>query len=189
MAVMRRFLSSFVRPNELYGSLPELSTGSAWGSAAWQADPTAPDAVGDDMVCYAGPSADLRGLSLRQTDRALRVRITTRGPVSPRVRYTLLLRVTADVAKSDPAGGATRFLALNLPVGKVRSGTAPGRGETPMTVRAQGDVIEASVPLADLGPASAPPRHVWAAAETRWARVPVDQIGFRPFTLVRDPAP
>ncbi len=186
MAVMRRFLSSFVRPNELYGRMPDLCAGGAREGRVWQAAPTAPDATRDDVVRYAGPSADLRGLSICQSGQTLRVRVTTRGPVSPRVRYTLLLRVTGDGALGDAASGATRFLALNLPAGKVRSGGAPGAGET---VRAQGDTIEAIMPLAALGLASAPPRHVWVAVQTHWARVPVDQTGFRAFTLMRERAP
>lgn len=171
MAVMRRFLSSFERTNELLGSLPERGAARAQPLMAASALPLpapppqgAPDAVGDNVVRYAGPSADLSGVSVEQTDRrTLRVRVWTRGPISPRVRYSLRLRL-------DTGDGATRFVSLELP-----SRPAP----------AGANVVETTLALPPPGtPGSAvAPRRVWVAAQTRWAGVLVDQTGFRLFGL------
>lgn len=177
MAVMRRFLTSFVRENELFGALPEERV---IADATWKTAPTVRDAVRDDVVRLAGPSADVRRVAVRRGRNRLHVRLTTCGPISPRVRYSLQLRAEGD--------GPTRFMALNLP---VRRDTPRSSGD-PATVTVRGDTIEASVPLEALDLADAAggdgPRRVWVAAETRWARMPVDRTGFQPF-LVDRPAP
>lgn len=177
MAVMGRFLSSFVRENELYGSLPDLHARANEHRAAVAQDP-----LRDNVVRYAGPSADLRGLSVEQEERALRVRITLCGRVSSRVRYTLLLRAMEPGIRSDARNTRTRFLALKLPVQRERQ--VAGRPAANVVTHA--NTIEAIVPLADLDLSTAlRGRRVWVAAQTHWARMPVDQTGFRPFTLTK----
>lgn len=159
MAITRRFLTSFVRENELYGSLPEARAG---------AGQVVPDAVRDDVVRYAGASADLSGLSVEQDRGALHIRVRTRGPISPRVRYSLLLRTDR---------GRPGFLKLDLPARSKGSSIGSVR------VRANTSTFDVTVPLASLAEPKQTPRRVWVAAQTQWTRVLVDQTGFRLFTL------
>lgn len=174
-AVIGRFLSSFLRENELLCSLPEQNPAAT--------PPAAFDAVGDDVVRYAEPSADLSGLSVRQTQGALRVRVTTRGPVSRRVRYRLRLRL--EYPGDDPAAAtATRFVSLDLPVRRRGAQRlAEGDGIVPAVITARENAVEAALPLAALARRGTPPRRVWVAAQTQWASMSVDQTGFRLFRL------
>ena len=183
-AVAGRFLRSFVRENELQGSIPERYAVSASVSEDSAAAATVPDALRDDVVRNAGASADLSGLSVRRDGDDLWVRLSARGPISPRVRYTLRLRVQNGpdlLAAPNGAGGeaATAYETRDLPVTRaaLRASAAP-------------NVLEARISLRALGAsASAAPRRVWVAAETRWAGVPVDSIGFRLYVLGPVPAP
>lgn len=159
MAVSRRFLCSFLRDSELYGALPERKSGVAL------------DGLRDDVVRDIGAAADLSGVSVRAEAAGLRVRVMTRGPVSPRVRYRVRLRGLA----AGAAAARTGFVALNLP---VTTRTGPGRAA---------NALEATVPWRTLGldKAAAKQRSclVWVAAETRWAKMPVDKTGYRCFRL------
>jgi LmbE family N-acetylglucosaminyl deacetylase len=182
MAVAGRFLASFVRTNEVYGALPQLQEGAAAVAAA------VPDATRDDVVRYAGASADLRSISARQNaaGRRLEVRVRTRGPLSPRVQYALRIRAFD--------GRETRFLALKLPPLGVRRSVPPG-GDPAVAARDQamdvpvlrvaGDaLLQADVPLSALGLSGEGARRVWVSAQTRYMdRVPVDRIGYRPFEM------
>ena len=169
MAVMSRFLHSFVRTNELYGEMPG---GFAGQDIAW----AAPDATRDDVLRDIGPSADLSGLSVRCDADALRIRVRTRGRLSPRVRYTLLLRTLGADGKQ------ARFLTLPLPVKESARDRADLQASG-TTVIARDNVAEAIVPIRSLFVAGRRPTRVWVAAETRWSRLPVDRTGARPFTL------
>lgn len=179
MAVMARFLRSFVRENELQGSIPERYAGRPSNAATAAA--TVPDALRDDVVRYAGPAADLSSLSVcRDGDDNLLVRVSARGPVSPRVRYTIRLRVQngPDLLASNGGEAATVYETRDLPVTRALWGSAA----------LPPNVLEARVSLRTLGaPRKAAPRRVWVAAETRWAGVAVDSIGFRSYVL--GPAP
>jgi LmbE family N-acetylglucosaminyl deacetylase len=169
VAVMRRFLGSFVRRNELAATLPDHHLGP---SAA--AGLTVPDATRDDVVRYAGPSADLSALTVTRDANAdaVRVGVVTRGPISPRVRYRLEMRAAGDRAR----GGTTRFLALDLSPRTRQSGMGSA-------LRIRDNRLDVVVPLARLGLSAGGPGRVWVAARTSWARVPVDQTGFRLVTF------
>jgi len=177
MAVMARFLRSFVRENELQGSIPERYAGLP-SSAAARAAATVPDALRDDAARYAGPAADLSSLNVCRDGDELLVRVSARGPVSPRVRYTIRLRV-----QNGP----------NLLGGHGEAATGYETRDLPVTTRAlrgsaDPNVLEARFSLRALGATHTdPPRRVWVAAETRWAGVSVDGIGFRSYVL--GPAP
>jgi LmbE family N-acetylglucosaminyl deacetylase len=98
MAVMSRFLLSFVRENELQGVLPE---------SADAASAISPEPLEDDVVRFAGPSADVSAVAMTQdADGALRVRMIMRGPISPRVSYTIRLRAQT---KNSSGAAASEF--------------------------------------------------------------------------------
>ncbi len=172
-----RFLGSFVRENELFGELPEAQAPLVpAGKALWSRIPSAPDAVRDDLVRYADAAADLRSLSVCREKDALRVRLTTRGPVSRRVRYTLRLRV--QTSGGDNAQGTTQYRTLNLPARVNTEETSKGTW-----FATRGNTLEARLLLEELAPPDSPPHRVWVSVETHRARVPVDRMGFRPFSL------
>lgn len=167
MRVSRRFLTSFLRSNELVGEMPEPSVSPSGAPAHVR------DAAQDDVARYVDPAADLTGITVRERDGNLDVRLNTRGPASPRVSYTLRLR-----SRSDEIGGSGSFTVLHVPVPAPRDGA-----RRPLVV---------SVPLSRLGPGA---DRVWVAAESRWEGAdrlpllhPVDRIGYRPFRLGRSTA-
>ncbi|MBC7809384.1 MAG: PIG-L family deacetylase, partial [Akkermansiaceae bacterium] len=88
--ISSRFLTSFIRTNELFGEMnaptvPDKTTG--WTTVAV-------DGRRDDVVRYVDPAADLTAISVQRTHpNTLVVRVSLRGAVGPkRLRYTLLLR-------------------------------------------------------------------------------------------------
>jgi LmbE family N-acetylglucosaminyl deacetylase len=179
-----RFLRSFIRTNELFVDLPTPEVGGTTGQVASAAGLTSAGghggscetasggAYGDSLVRYVEPGADLTGLAVDVDGDALRVRLTTRGPVSSRLRYRLLLRgaQTSDTGKQT----ITRFTS------------------EPMRTDAQvagGHTLEARIPLARLGLAEpGRERCVWVSGESRWAnRLPlIDRTGYRLFRLGSD---
>jgi LmbE family N-acetylglucosaminyl deacetylase len=174
LRITGRFLNSFLRANELVGELPE-PTVMADGAPAHVRD-----AAQDDVARYVDAAADLTGLTVQERvagSSAVDVRLFTRGPVSPRVRYTLLL-------KSRHAGGAAggdAFSILRLPVTAASSGGGLGAGNT----------LTVTVPREKLGPGA---DCLWVSAETRYPGTgkfgvlpPVDRIGYRPFRLAAPP--
>lgn len=88
--ISRRFLTSFIRTNEIFGDMhaPTLPH----ESAGWTT--VAVDGRRDDVVRYVDPSADLTAIAVQRTEpNKLTVRVSLRGTVVPnRLRYTLLLR-------------------------------------------------------------------------------------------------
>jgi len=167
-AVMGRFLRSFVRENEMFGEMEAAHV-------AGRTPATVLDARRDDLVRYLDPATDVSAMSVSRTEdgKALRVFVTLRGPVSKRVRYSLLLRASA-----PPLSDADE-----------RGLSAPPMLHTSLPVRAVGArVLQTTVPLSTLG--DEPPRCVWIAAETRWRGTgrwrnlpPLDRFGYRPFLL------
>lgn len=179
--ISRRFLTSFIRGNELFGEMntPTLTIDSKdWTTVA-------KDGRRDDVVRYVDPAADLTGIAIRRTQTdagvdALNVRVSVRGPVVPkRLRYTLLLR-SGQQAVVDSSTGNPSLSSLTL-----------------LPVEPNSHTMEATVPLTDLikpvsqGKSPAP-QYLWVAAETRWQATanlpirPVDRIGYRPFELSSD---
>lgn len=81
LALTSRFLTSFVRANELFGSL------------TLRAD--ARDATGDNLARYANPAADITRISARRDGAALKLRVRLGSDPSSSVRYALKLRSEA----------------------------------------------------------------------------------------------
>jgi LmbE family N-acetylglucosaminyl deacetylase len=90
LALCERFLTSFVRRNELMGTLPD--------SSGMLRDPAA-----DNLVRFTNPAADITGVSVFRADAALKLQMTLRGDASPRMRYVARLRGRSDRADLDPS--------------------------------------------------------------------------------------
>lgn len=196
--VAGRFLWSFVRSNELMADLPTptVSDGAEPGTliqrnsmedggstvktgevtagvqaAAAATCETASDGpYGDSLVRYVEPGADLTGLTVSREGDNLHVRLMTRGAVSPRLRYQLLIRGIETDIHGAPV---TRFLSETVK-------------PTPADAGAGRRQLEALIPLSRLGlDRPGHDRTVWISAESRWAnRLPlIDRTGYRQFVL------
>lgn len=149
-----RFLTSFIRTNELFG---EMNTPTVPGeTAGWTT--VALDGRRDDVVRYVDPSADLTAIAVRRVaPNALRVRVSLRGEAVPqRLRYTLLLR----------GGDSLQTVYLSSPEGVVT------------------DTLTAIVtlPNPDISCLWIAAEARYQAAASLPMR-PVDRIGYRPFLL------
>lgn len=164
LAITARFLHSFVRTNELVGDLPILPIN---GLRTTTGPALAPDAAGDNVARFADAAADLTGVSAARDGDTLRVRVSVRGRVSPRVLYRVSVRANADTNTS-------RFVSFGL---ATRSVTPDGK------------TLEVKVPLSALSSdANQTATRFWVCAETRWAATPavsgpVDRTGYRVFVL------
>ncbi len=127
MALCDRFLTSFIRRNELFGALPDRAR-------------TARDARSDDLMRFATAAADITGISVirakapHQDTATLRLRL--RGTTSSQVHYTLFARGGADRARRSgfvtlpltlPPTGTT---ALSVDVPLRQLGIEPSEGGT-----------------------------------------------------------
>ena len=172
-AIMGRFLRSFIRTNELFTEGREALAQSPLTSSGPAAQ--VKDATGDTVARYADPSADITALSAQREGDKLRVCVTLRGAVSPRVRYRLSLR--AESPNETTPDNARRFWTRELPARSL----APDKR-----------TLEATIPLRSLGlPAASPAEDtLWASAETHWITnrsMPIDKTGYREFKLAPPP--
>lgn len=158
MEVMPRLLTSFLRTNELEGTLPTPRI-DAPGAAR------VPDAAGDDIARFANPSADLTGLNVRRSGTDLVIRADVRASASPGVLYTI--RARAESPRSGTNASEMRTPAVPM----------PGSGVRAVTCR---------IPLASLGlDPERPSGRVWISAETSIApRIAVDRTGYRAFDIL-----
>ncbi len=149
-----RFLTSFLRANELFGEMNAPTVPD--GTDGWTT--VAVDGRRDDVVRYVDPSADLTSISVRRTaPNFLTVRVSLRGAAETnRLRYTLQLR----------DGNNLRTVSLSSPKNGV------------------GYILTASVPLGDPGASylwvAAETRY---QGTDNLPMRPVDRIGYRPFLL------
>ncbi|MHB9144885.1 MAG: PIG-L deacetylase family protein [Symbiobacteriia bacterium] len=213
VALMRRYLESFARKNDLFGTLPSKSvplvavgslvTGSAepeWERLA----PLVEDPVADTLTRQLEGSADLKTLRVATDGTTLFLRLEARQPVSPRVRYVLHLRPlrqvmlapgAADVPASPgpPAPGSRATVIrgpdvdLTLIPGALPAvvGLPAGAAAHLRQATANG-ALEISLPLADLGY----PQEIFFGAESHLV-VTVDRMAWAlaplPPTAVRPP--
>ncbi|MBC8141759.1 MAG: PIG-L family deacetylase [Armatimonadetes bacterium] len=158
--ICNRFLTSFVRTNELFGEMqtsvlpPETgsTTNDGWTTLG----------VGgsrDDVMRYVDPGADISKVCVQRRDgNKIAVRVTLRGAAdTSRIRYSVQVG----------GGGAVQTVPLPEPDGK---------GSRILTV---------VVPVTP-----APSGMIWVAAETRYrgtAKIPmrpVDRLGYNPLVWV-----
>ncbi len=115
--ICRRFLTSFVRTNELFGDMDAPTVPN--GAADWTT--VAVDGRRDDLARDIDPSADLTGIAVQRAETDwLTVRVALRGvPVTSRLHYRLLVRegeVVRDVPLHVPTGNQSRFLSARIRV-------------------------------------------------------------------------
>lgn len=167
MAVMRRFLQSFIRADELFGA---VSVGAVPFVTSGEAAPllsVIADCGEDTLLRELNGSVDLIGLSAAVDGAHLRLRMEARAGLSRRARYRVRLHpLGADAGGRVPAPLVLTFRA--------------GRCDRPdVRCRVRGDTLEAEVPLAALGPG----REFLLGAETELARVIMDRVCWRALRL------
>ena len=160
--VSRRFLTSFVRTNELFAEMPTPIVPA--NCAEWTK--IAVDGRRDDIVRFVDPSADLTTVAIRRhTANTITVQASVRGVADTvRLRYTLLVR------GSD---GAVRTLLLSPTTDDVSAHTLTA---TVLLTKADTPCLYVAVETRYQATASLPMR-------------PVDRVGYRPVLLSATVAP
>ena len=125
------------------------------------------DTTRDTLIRGLEGSGDIAALEASVSDRRLRLRVTTRRSLSPRLTYTIRLHPLG--------GGIERAAPLTIPIRRLRSAEPrfPGHGA--------GRDLQVSVPLSALGE----PAAVMVSADSRLGRVAIDRVCSR---LLRLPA-
>lgn len=189
-----RFLLSFARRNELFGTLGDANAAPAlavvpparmhldgriradWAGLA----PVALDPAGDSVLRAVQPSADILRLYACRDGGLLYVRLDADAPLTPQVAYTFVLRPLPPSQGPPPSPALTVTVSpgppgRRLPLPGVPGGSYAWRGAS----------LEAALPLAPLGLQSPPPgTTLYLLARTRCADMEADRTGFRP-VLVR----
>ena len=182
--MMDRFLYSFARTNELFGSLADNAGGLAvvpdgrirldgdardWGGLR----PVELDPVGDSVVKAFQASGNITRVYACRDSHFLYVRVDMNASLSTRVRYGVTLRpVLPGSAQPD---------SLYLSVSPRPAGHAwPIPEVTGASYAWRGHLLEAAIPLARAGLARrVPGETLYVSAETRFADIAVDKTGFR----------
>jgi LmbE family N-acetylglucosaminyl deacetylase len=179
-ALMRRFLTSFVRRSELFGEIapshlplvPEHSMQVDADAKDWESLPPAVlDPVRDNVLRDLQGSGDIRALYACRDAHFLYLRLDTRQPVSRRLTYTVRLRAFGPDGETAPTVTTLR----------LRAGSAGNSESDGLRVAAKGRLIEAALPahLLTDGLDGAHTQTVAVSAETSLAGVPIDSTGIR----------
>jgi LmbE family N-acetylglucosaminyl deacetylase len=184
IALMRRFLISFGRRNELYGEIaptrlmtvPDQSIRVDADPQDWeQLPPALLDPVRDNVLRDLQGGGDIRAFYACRDSRRLYMRLDTRQPISRRITYTLRLRAFGPNGESGPT-------AYTVSLRAVESGTEQADG---LRVAVRGRMLEAALPWAnltrDLG--GLPVSTLAVSAETTLAGVEIDKTGVRFLSL------
>lgn len=188
-----RFLFSFARMSELFGTLPGAQIATlpyvpdgritlSGTSAEWRGIvPAALDPVGDTVLRAFQASGDITRLFACRDSRFLYLRLDTRQRLSSRVTYRLSLRpLTLD--SSPPA-----FQSLDVSPGAEGHISAVSGFAGAWSCR-HGNSLEVRLPLADAGLAVPRPHETLSVSgETRFSGILIDHTGYR--TLACDPVP
>lgn len=159
-AVMKRFLVSFARSNELFGRIPTAAVPRVEDAESPRAArPVILDPVDDNLLRNFQGGADVQAVHACRDAGRLLVRVGTSQPPSRRVRVRLRVRYFGDPALHE-AGG-------------VYSCTLRPSADNPAAP------LEAVIPLRDIGYA----REVALNVETSFAGLPVDRTGYRFLSL------
>ena len=182
--MMDRFLFSFARRNELFGSLAENAGGLAvvpddrmrldGGAHDWTGQrPLELDPVGDSVVKAFQASGNITRVYACRDSRFLYVRVDMNGRLSPQVRYAVTLR---PVQSGGPQPDSLSFTLSPRAAG--RAWPLPGVDGASYAWR--GGLLEAAIPLARAGlTRRVPGETLYVSAATRFADITVDKTGFR----------
>lgn len=160
--VMKRFLTSFVRRNELVGTrapgqLTVVKDGALRVVDDWKDLPVSiVDPLDDTVQTEIGGSGDFSSISVAEDSRRLYIRVEMRKPISPRVAYDVYWHPLP----SDEGG--TRGVSLRLG-GPLRKG---------VSALVRGNAWQIAVPR----PSG---RTVLVGAKCRYHRFTLDKTGWR----------
>lgn len=190
-----RFLYSFARENELFGtlgndnaapSLPRVADGrfqmdgdpKDWAGQT----PIALDPSGDSVLRAFQASGDVVRLFACRDRKFLYVRLDTARPITPQVSYTLTLRPMS----AGPNPAPSQILTVTPgPAGHA----LPVPGLNGATYAWRGSILEAAVPLSSVGLAHpSPGQTLYVMAQTRFANLEIDRTGFRAVACGPEPS-
>jgi LmbE family N-acetylglucosaminyl deacetylase len=159
-AVMKRFLTSFVRRDELFGALPpeelvpEDHDPDHWVTAI-------SDTTGDTLLRGIEGSGDLTTVKVVLSSERLRLRVATRLPLSPRLTYTIRLH---------PLGlGPGGSVPCSIPIHRLQS------DEDGVSAQCMANELTANMPLSMLGR----PAALMLGADSRLGRMSIDRVCWR----------
>lgn len=180
-----RFLFSFARRNELFGTLPDARANALPrvsdnrmvlnGSAAPWAGmlPVALDPAGDTVLRAFQASGDITRLFACRDSRFLYLRMDARQRLTPRVSYKFSLRPLSGAGVPSP------FLTVAVSPGSEGKAQAVSGSAGASSVW-HGSLLEVRLPLAQAGlNAARSGETLYLAAETRFAGIAVDRTGYR----------
>jgi len=188
-----RFLFSFARMSELFGTLPSAQAQTlprvpdgritlSGNSTEWRGIvPAAQDPVGDTVLRAFQASGDIMRLFACRDSRFLYLRLDARQRLSSRVVYRLSLRPLT-LGHTPPA-----FESLALAPGS-EGVMHPIPGFAGACSSWHGNSLQVRLPLAEAGLAGPLPNETLSVSgETRFAGIVIDRTGYR--TLACDPVP
>ena len=181
-----RFLFSFARRNELFGTLndangtpglarvPDGRLRVDGNTDDWAGQtPVALDPAGDSVMRAFQSSGDIVRLFACRDSHNLYVRMDLTRPLSSQVAYTFTLRPVVAGSSQPPSQSFTITpgpAGQNSPLPGIPGGAYAWRG----------GLLEASLPLAAAGLAYPPPGEtLYVMGETKFANVEIDHTGFR----------
>ncbi len=188
-----RFLYSFARRNELFGTLgsniaptlavvPEGRFHMDGRAQDWAGQtPAALDPSGDSVLRAFQASADIVRLYACRDSTTLYLRQDMQRSLSSQVTYAFVLRpLTPAVAQGQAPPPSQTILLKPGPDGQ----RLPVPGIPGGTYAWHGSLLEAALPLSALHLQSAPPgTMLYLMGQTRFANVEVDHTGFRPVEM------
>jgi LmbE family N-acetylglucosaminyl deacetylase len=175
-AVMKRFLVSFARQNEVFGSLKDvrvagISPRKVDGGMLrdWSGiDPVVRDPVNDSLLRDFQGGGDVRSVYAARDASRLYLRVETYQPLSSRVELRIRMRYFGDTEQNS-AGGS--FLL------SVRPGVSVVPAQASTSFR--DNTLDVSIPLRDLAYA----HRLALDVDTLFAGLQVDRTGYRFLTL------
>ena len=194
VAMSSRFLYSFARRNELFGTLgadnqapglarvPDGRFQMDGDSQDWAGQtPVALDARGDTVMRAFQSSGDIVRLFACRDSRFVYVRMDLVRPLSPDVAYTFTLRPIT----SNAAQPAVRIITVTP---GAAGHPSPLPGIPGGTYAWRGSLLEAALPLSAVSlQHPAPGETLYVMGQTRFANVEVDRTGFH--AVACGPAP
>jgi LmbE family N-acetylglucosaminyl deacetylase len=184
--MMQRFLSSFIRKNELYADLPESQEraadddGTDYGLTAdentWPTEtPVAQDPVADSVLRDFQPGGDIKAIYAATKDKTIYIKIVMQSELSPEIGYRFTARPFDEKMTTIPNVINVRFSPRTLAEG-VSKQMPDG-----VTVSWSGKTAEFDVPMNKLGIADT--SLLFVEGTTTFSRVTVDHTGYRPVFL------